>query len=80
MVAQQATMAKQMDLLTAHLELFKPPADSPSGWVNRDEDEYLAELVRKGYPATGTQKDQLEWLAKNVDSDLPELYELRKID
>lgn len=75
--AQARAAAEQAAALRAHMELFRV-ADGATGWVNRDEDEYLAELERKGFPRNGTQEEQLRWVQANMGDE--QLYELRAVN
>lgn len=74
--AQAKAAASQAAAVEAHLALFKAPTP-PTGWVNRDEEEFYAELERKGFPRHGTQEEQLKWIETNADADLETIYEMR---
>lgn len=76
--AQSRAAEAQARALEAHMELFRPQPEAAAGWVNRDEDEYLAELERHGFPRHGTREEQLRWVQAHADEG--QLYELRPIN
>jgi hypothetical protein len=62
-VVKQMTTATaaQAKAFSDYLEMFKVTA-APVARTMRDEDEYLLELARKGYPLHGTPDDQARWV------------------
>lgn len=69
----------QARALEAHMKLFTTVPEGPSGWVNRDEDMYLAELERQGFPVHGTDAEKLRWVQDNAPDSYEQLYELRPV-
>ena len=77
--AVAAAAEAQARAVEAHIKLFDPSraVEGSTGWVNRDEDEYLAELERQGFPRHGTQEEQLKWVQAHTGAE--PLYELRRV-
>lgn len=81
-LAQAQVAEAQAKAIEAHVGLFRIPEEPTTrgGWVNRDEDEYMAELERKGFPAHGTDEERLKWVREHsLDPDIQE-YELRPVN
>ena len=77
--AMAAASEAQARALEAHMKMFTSVGAEPRGWVNRDEDEFLAELERQGFPRHGTDAEKLAWVQRNAPDSYEQLYELRPV-
>lgn len=67
-VGQMASTAgKQAEVLDSYLKLFKTE-EAPSRWEPDPEGDNMRDLERAGFPKTGTEAEQAEWVLQHLDT------------
>ncbi len=57
---------KQALVLESYLKLFQGPGE-PTRWVEDKEEDNTEELVKQGFPVSGNEGEQAEWILKHLD-------------
>lgn len=60
----------QAKVLAEYLKLFQTPGEPTSRTFDPDvvdEDANKEELAKMGFPVAGTEKEQADWVLKNID-------------